>query len=123
LGRARGTGAHDYRFGIVGPGGGATHAQGVVVVVQQEQPPVSEWQDALYGLKGERERVTKAGVALTTRLGDAVRVPDREQVEHFLIDQIPFGILTVQVYLVDPPEARFLALIVVTLDREKATDA
>ena len=110
-------------FGVVGPVGVAARAQGVVVVVEQEQPPVSEREDALDGLEGERKGISETYVSLARRLRDPGWVPNGEQVEHLLLDQETLGVRAPKVYEVDLLEARFLALLVVALDRQKATGA
>ena len=78
-----------------------SRAQGVVVVVEQEQAPILQREDALDGLEGEREQVPEADAAFSFELRDPVRVPDREQVYHLSFDQEPFGVGAAQVYEVD----------------------
>jgi hypothetical protein len=70
----------DYGFGIVGLVGAAARAQGVVVVIEQKQPPVFQGEDALDGLEGEREQVPEVDVAFSFELRDPVKVPDIEQI-------------------------------------------
>jgi hypothetical protein len=116
----KGIGPDDYGFGIVGLVGVAARAQGVVVVVEQEQPPVSEREDALEGLEGERERVTEPDVALAFGRRDRTGVPDREQVQHLPFDQEPFGVGVAQVHDLLLFEARLLALLVIALYHQEA---
>ena len=52
--------SRDYGFGIVGLVGVAGRAQGVVVVVEQEQPAILQRKDALDGLEGEEEQDPEA---------------------------------------------------------------